>query len=110
MIKNLLLAALATSATIVHAAQPMMVRYETPIETSVSQNPIPSQVPETLVVRPCPACSPLTLRITPNTRFFVNKKQVDLTELRQQAVGDRFMGIYYLEETSIVTRVVIAAQ
>jgi hypothetical protein len=108
MFKNTLLALLVLAAASASAAPPMFVRYETPVETTVSMTSMPTQVPDTIVARGCASCEGLVLNVTAATKFFVNQEPVDLTELRRQAVGDLFVGIYYIEETNVVTRIVLA--
>jgi hypothetical protein len=108
MLKNALLALLVLATANAGAAPPMFVRYETPVETTASLTSMPTQVPDSIVARGCASCDGIVLNVTAATKFLINREPVDLTELRRQAVGDLFVGIYYIEETNVVTRIVLA--
>ena len=109
MIRKLLLVVVTLAAATAYAeTPPMLVRYETPIETMASLTSPPTQVPDTIIAHGCASCAGVVLNITQATKFFVNKQEVALEELRRLAVGDALMGIYYIEETNVVTRIVLS--
>jgi hypothetical protein len=81
---------------------------EEAFESSTAEVRIPAAAGESLAMRHCPDCEPVTLTITPETRFYVDEQQVTQADFRRAANRGTFgMTVHYDPETLAVTRVVM---
>lgn len=103
----LLTASLLTSA---HAASepPRMYSSERPIETNTLGLPLPRAVPGSMTLRPCDACTPVTLNLTESAQFFVDNKPVSFADLRALTQKSQAnVVVFYDTKTSAVTRIAV---
>jgi hypothetical protein len=86
---------------------PRMYSSERPIETDTAGLPLPRAVPGSMTLRPCEACTPVTLTLDATTRFFVASKPVTFGELRALAQSSSAnVVVLYDFKTNTVTRII----
>lgn len=88
-----------------------MVSLEDAYEASTLYVSVPESVPTRWTLRPCPACSQLTLAVDGNSRFFVGTDEVSLAMLRKYAVrGTTNIDVFADPRSNRVTRVILRAE
>lgn len=98
---------LAFALLMVQSASADMQVVERSFESSTAVR-IPASDDAALAIRNCSTCPVVTLRITPETRFFIGDEQVSQADFRKVAVRDTIsMTVLYEPELKSVTRVVI---
>jgi hypothetical protein len=78
------------------------------IEARASTVVLPSEPPSSLVVPPCEGCKPMLVHTSRNSRYFVNRQEVGLEELRKRLTGkpDAFVTVFYDDRTGQLHRLV----
>lgn len=106
----LLAAGLLTNAFAAEEAEPPRTySSERPIETTTLGLPLPRTVPGSMTLRPCRLCGPVTLDVTPASRFFVDRKPVSFADLRTLAQSSSAnVVVLYDSKTNAVTRIVVS--
>jgi hypothetical protein len=66
-------------------AAPALAAARKVVETSTSAIVMPSTPDGTLVLKPCNTCPPVSVRVTPQSRYFLSNQEVTLQELIVQA-------------------------
>lgn len=106
----LLTAGLLTTAFAAEENEPpRMYSSERPIETDTAGLPLPPAVPGSMTLRPCQACTPLTLDLGTSAQFFVDRKPVTFADLRALAQkSSANVVVFYDSKTNAVTRIVVS--
>lgn len=100
--------AIALGMLTAHATPGRLEVVERSFESSTAEVRIPAAENASLSMRHCPDCPLVTLRITPQTLFFVDEEQVTQAEFRKAADrGRTSMTVFYLPESEDVTRIVM---
>ena len=105
----LLAAGLLTNASAAEENElPRMYSSERPIETDTAGLPLPRAVPGSMTLRPCEACTPVTLDLTTSAQFFVDRKPVTFADLHALAQNSSAnVVVFYDVKTNAVTRIVV---
>lgn len=92
-------------------AQPAAGPIEEGVESSTESVQLPASLPSSWLVKPCPECSNLTLRMDEATQFFVSSDPVNLATLSRYASRETNLMSYFYEPGSLrVTRVILHAE
>jgi hypothetical protein len=99
------LSVLACLLAVASAQADDIVVQEIVLETASDVVPLPLGTPTTVVVKNCPSCTSVTLRMNDSTRFFAQQSAVTLPEMRKLC-GSRVVGVLigYEPRTLLVTR------
>lgn len=88
---------------------------ENAYEGDIRSVTLPDNASGQVVVRECPTCKPVVLRVSNSTRYYVglpSSAPVSLQRLRKAAAaagGERLLTVFYSLETNVVTRIVLGA-
>lgn len=93
------------------AAAEIRIR-EQAIETSTAVTSVPDDAAGSIVVKACPSCSPLLLRLTPRSRFRVGRTEVSYDEFRTLAreASARGLGVFYDAKQRTITRLILSGE
>lgn len=99
----------ALSAAPAHAQFSMMINAEEGIETSAHAIVLPSSTQGALLVTPCTGCTPLSLRVSAQSKYFIGANAVTLGELRAAlaTAGDVQLVVTYDRETKALNRIIV---
>ena len=102
--------ALIIAAALSGPARAALTTIEEAIEASTRSISLPASEQGVIVAKPCPACAPIVLRMTPATRLYVGKALVSLTQLQKyiSTGGDRHMVVLYDPRVRTLTRILVS--
>lgn len=108
-------AALAAASMAVASAPAQAQVFVRGLEQSAEANTdivtLPESVPSSLSFRICTNCPYVTLSVDDTTRFFVEKHEVTLADLRRYASRGRLdLDVYYDGKSKTVTRLVLRTE
>jgi hypothetical protein len=83
---------------------------ERPIETSMTELPLPRSVPGSMTLRPCASCDLVTLALTSTSTYLVGSRPVAYADLRSlaQNASSANVAVFYDLKTNAVTRIVVS--
>ncbi|MGQ0836091.1 MAG: hypothetical protein ACT4O5_14465 [Gammaproteobacteria bacterium] len=98
------LAALAVAAAGAALAEIQII--ELAIETTAGAVVLPSSPPSSVVVTPCPGCTPITVPTSVRSQYFIDREPVTLDELKRRLAGrpNAFVLIIYDKKTGELRR------
>lgn len=96
---------LALALTAVPAQATLRI-VEQAVETSTLSVSLPDSNVGSMAVKSCPSCTPILLRLTPQSRFLVGGAEVSYPEFISLARGasDRNLGVFYDGKERTITR------
>jgi hypothetical protein len=106
--RNLVLATLL-GATLLAAHALAAPSPEEALESNTAALQLPLTAGGSLMIRQCSSCAAMIVHFDADSRFFLGKRQVTLTELNRvlSAAGTRGLTVFYRRDDRSITRVVV---